>query len=152
MVFCIAFYLDAVHSHVCLLIQRSKGNVLKWSLPYSEICYCQIVLQVEYISECPLGEIQDGDLFFLEELQPLRVLLVSKTWTKETVDVLLNRTEYCGKITNIRNVYLSCPSFWNMVGGCGCNVVHGRTSLCSLVRSKPKGQTSSEIWTWSDWA
>ena len=87
----------------CLLKKRPdpiRGNILGWSLPYDELCMCQAV-----VAPFPAKTCSDKDdhtcpdtssckLWFVDN--PTR-LTKRQNWNKETLDQLLERTDYCSK-------------------------------------------------------
>ncbi len=89
-----------VHSYVCILKQRqdpSTGGIIRWSLPYSEICYCQGVVAPMHMSACPqtASDYNEGDLWFTDDPQSLTR---RSNWKKEILDKLFERALYCRKL------------------------------------------------------
>ena len=90
-------------SHVCLLKKRPdpiRGNILRWFLLYDELCTCQAVVAPVSVKTCSN---KDGNtcpdtssckLRFVDN--PIR-LTKRQNWNKETLDQLLERTDYCSK-------------------------------------------------------
>ena len=95
----------AVQSHACILEERphpSRGGALGWSLPYSEICYCQAVVAPQIGSTCQRKEeYEEDELWFVNEQQILHQFTMRGNWKKEILDGLLQRIKYCGKDTAI---------------------------------------------------
>ena len=89
-----------VNSHFSMLKQRhdpSRGGDLRWSLPWSEICYCKGVVAPMRMSACPqmANDYNEGDLWFTDDPQPLTI---RSNWKKEILDNLFGRSLYCGKL------------------------------------------------------
>ncbi|XP_072049977.1 hyalin-like [Amphiura filiformis] len=110
----IVAHLAVVQTTVCILEKRpdaSRGGVLRWSLPYKEICFCQAVVAPKHTKSCPRRkeEYEDGDLWFLDDPY---LLIMRQNWKKDILDELMNRTTYC----DIRQapVTVSCPTNQNM--------------------------------------
>ncbi|XP_072022656.1 thrombospondin-1-like [Amphiura filiformis] len=89
-------HLTVVQSHLCVLEKRPdplRGGVLRWSLPFAEICLCQGVV-------APIGQTcsrrdngnEAGDLWFVDDPRPLAM---RHNWEKDILDHLLDRTTYC---------------------------------------------------------
>ncbi len=95
----ISFTVHVVDSYVCMLKQRQdpSSGKLRWSLPYSEICYCQGVVAPMQMSSCPQAahNYNEGDLWFTDDPQPLTI---RSNWKKEILDKLFERALYCGKL------------------------------------------------------
>ena len=89
---------------VCVLKQRpdpAQGGALRWSLLYNERCFCQGVVapRQSCAHSCPGGEMINGygeyvKLWYVVDPTPL---INRINWDKETLDMLLERAEYCGK-------------------------------------------------------
>ncbi|XP_072022654.1 hyalin-like [Amphiura filiformis] len=107
-------HLAVVQSNLCMLKERpdhSRGGVLRWSLLYKEICYCQGVVAPRRVNTCPRREedYEDGDLWFVDDPS---LLIMRQNWKKDILDELLNRARYC----EIRQapVTVSCPTNLDM--------------------------------------
>ncbi|XP_072017349.1 retinoschisin-like [Amphiura filiformis] len=90
-------HLDVVQSHLCVLEKRpdpSRGGALRWSLLFAEICLCQRVVAPVFLNAktCPRREYEDGDLWFVDDPQPLIMRYNRK---KDTLDHLLDRPTFC---------------------------------------------------------
>ncbi|XP_072017513.1 uncharacterized protein [Amphiura filiformis] len=85
----------------------SRGGVLRWSLPYKEICYCQGVVAPKRAKTCPRreDEYEDGDLWFVDDPS---LLIMRQNWRKDILDELMNRASYCEK--RQAPVTVSCPA------------------------------------------
>ena len=97
------FILVAVKCHVCMLKKRpdrSLGGVLRWSLPYDEICYCQGVVAPMSSKTCSkedefvCADAASCNLWFVED--PAR-LTQRRNWYKQALDQLLERADYCAR-------------------------------------------------------
>ena len=81
--------------YVCKLTQQlDPSRTLKWSLSYDERCLCdEVVKASSYYSHIWPKETKfwytDDDCYLTNSIN----------WDKETLDILLNRTEYCGQGT-----------------------------------------------------
>ncbi|XP_072048509.1 uncharacterized protein [Amphiura filiformis] len=87
-----------VSCQLCVLEERpdpSRGGVLRWSMPYNKICYCQgVVAPRKPTQACPVYDEGNGEmkLWFVDDPTPLTNRL---NWNKEALDILLERQEYC---------------------------------------------------------
>ncbi|XP_072016990.1 hyalin-like [Amphiura filiformis] len=100
-------HLAVVQSYLCMLKERrdpSRGGILRWSLLYKEICYCQGVVAPKRAKTCPRREEEYEDLWFVDDPS---LLIMRQNWRKDILDELMNRAAYC----EIRQapVTLSCP-------------------------------------------
>ena len=93
--------------HVCVMKKRpdpSLEGVLRWSIPYDEICSCQRVVVPRFISQetCPrrddydCSDTKSCNLWFAENPA---LLTQRRNWNKKALDQLLKRADYCGKFT-----------------------------------------------------
>ncbi|XP_072025123.1 uncharacterized protein [Amphiura filiformis] len=89
-----ALYL--VNSHVCVLKQRpdpAQGGVLRWSLPFHERCLCQGVVAPRQSPAHLCTELDIvNKLWYVDDPTPLTNRIY---WNKESLDILLDRAEYC---------------------------------------------------------
>ena len=76
----------------------ATGGSLRWSLPYSEKCFCQgVVAPVVKGNWCPEeDEYAAGELFFADD-HLIYELTMRHNWKKNKMDELLDRIELCGK-------------------------------------------------------
>ncbi|XP_072017505.1 type-2 ice-structuring protein-like [Amphiura filiformis] len=98
-----------VSCHLCVLVKRpdpSSGDVFRWSLPYSERCHCQGVVAPRKFTKTCFGYkdvTSDIKLWFVDDSAPLTKHM---NWNKETLDILLERKEYCA----------TCENDWELFG------------------------------------
>ncbi|XP_072017257.1 uncharacterized protein [Amphiura filiformis] len=99
LVLSIQVFSTIVSCHVCVLQERpdaSRGDALRWSIPYDERCYCQrLLVPRKFTKACSAYEDGSGDmkLWFVDDLVALSI---GMNWNKDTLDILLERAEYCG--------------------------------------------------------
>ncbi|XP_072017483.1 uncharacterized protein, partial [Amphiura filiformis] len=91
-------YAIDLSSQLCVLEERpdpARGGALRWSLPYKQRCHCQgVVAPRKPTQVCAVYEDGSGDmkLWFVDDPTPLTNRM---HWNKETLDILLERQEYC---------------------------------------------------------
>ena len=94
-----------VKCHVCVMKKRpdpSLGGVLRWSIPYEEICYCQGVVAPRIIWQETCSrrdDCSDTNLCNLWFVDNPALLTQRQNWNKNALDQLLKRADYCGKFT-----------------------------------------------------
>ncbi|XP_072017482.1 lactadherin-like [Amphiura filiformis] len=83
-----------VSGQLCVLEERpdpARGGALRWSLPYKQRCHCQRVVAPRKLTQaCSVY----GDIWFVDDPTPLTNRM---NWNQETLDILLERHEYCNQ-------------------------------------------------------
>ena len=87
-------------SHVCFLKKRWNPETAlnMWSLPIDERCLCQAVVAINLPQTCPSVNrdvYEDPAEFWFTNNK--RNLIRRSNWNHETLNVLLERAEYCGE-------------------------------------------------------
>ena len=101
----ILFILVAVKCHICMLKKRpdpSLKGVLRWSLSYDEICYCQGVVAPRLSKTCSKEEelvCSDSTSCRLWLVEDPALFTQRRYWNKKALAQLLERADYCGKFT-----------------------------------------------------
>ncbi|XP_072028212.1 hyalin-like [Amphiura filiformis] len=89
-----------VNGQVCVLKQRpdpSQRSTLRWSLSYNERCFCQAVVAPRPPTQACNGVDEYAENMKLWYVDDPRPLINRINWTKEALDKLLDRAEYCGR-------------------------------------------------------
>ena len=105
--------LPEINGYVCLLKKRPDplnigSDILRWSMSFKERCFCQMVRAPRglkaYVNEpCKEDEMQhcldnSCKLWFTDDLYQLTQ---PQNWNEKTLDTLLQRSEYCGKLIRL---------------------------------------------------